>query len=72
MIYLVEGYNKDDYITNIIGWELLKIFTNESDALDYVKEMENKNYICKIEQSEVVPYSEKPLENSHWEIFSGI
>lgn len=72
MIYLVEGYNTDDYITNIIGWELLKIFANKSDALDYVKEMESKNYICKIEQSEVMPYSEKPLENSHWEIFYGI
>lgn len=72
MIYLVEGYNKTDYITNIIGWELLKIFVNKSEASDYVKEMESKNYVCKIEQSEVVPYSDVPLGNSHWEIFTGI
>lgn len=70
MIYIVEGYNKNDYISEIVNWEILQIFSNKEDAENYISNI--KDYICRINESEVIPYLEKPLEYAHWEIYTGV
>jgi hypothetical protein len=73
MKYLVEGYNKNDYLTEIYNWELLKTFDNRADAYDFVIEMEAKDYRCRIVESKVGLQSDNidPKDDVHWEIFTG-
>lgn len=70
--YQVLGYNKNDYMTNIVGWELLKIFDNRDSAEEYMSSLES--YECKLvecehkEQSNIIG----PTDDVHWEIYTGV
>jgi hypothetical protein len=74
MIYLVEGYNKNDYLTEMYNWELLKSFDNRAAAYDFLIEMESTGYRCRIVESkiELQPGIIDPKEDVHWEIFTGV
>lgn len=65
MLYLVEGYNRSDYITHIINWEPLCYFNTMKEALVYIDEMKNKNYNCRVRIAEE---PRNPVFGEHWDI----
>nr|QMP83013.1 MAG: hypothetical protein [Caudoviricetes sp.] len=68
--FLVEGYNKSDYITEIVNWEPLKYFETLNQCFVYMDSMKVKNYETRVRLTD---YQEDILKtNEHWEIFFGV
>ena len=68
--FLVEGYNKSDYITEIVNWEPLKYFETLQQSFVYMDSMKVKNYETRVRLTD---YQEDILKtNEHWEIFFGV
>lgn len=68
--FLVEGYNKSDYITEIVNWEPLKYFETLQQSFVYMDSMNVKNYETRVRLTD---YQEDILKtNEHWEIFFGV
>lgn len=66
---VVEGYNKNDYITPIVNWETLYIAQNGmEDAEDYVLKLPS-NYTARIVEKDI---EDADLDNKHWEIYFGV
>jgi hypothetical protein len=67
MNVVVEGYNKEDYITSFVTWETLCITECVTEAEDYLLKLPN-NYVARIVEKEI---SETDVDNKHWEIYFG-
>lgn len=74
MKYMIEGYNRKDYISNFVNWELLKEFESSEEAYDFIQKMESKEYKCRIIESkeDIQSYIIDEKEEVHWEIFTGV
>lgn len=68
-IYVVEGYNKNDYISGIINWETLFVSSNMEAIDNYILNIP-ENYILRIQELNE-PISQD-LDNKHWEIYTGV
>ena len=68
--FLVEGYNKSDYLTEIVNWEPLKYFETLNQCFVYMDSMKVKNYEVRVRLTD---YQEEIINpNEHWEIFFGV
>lgn len=72
--YIVEGYNKSDYIANIVNYEMLAEVFCLNKAIQIMEEYETKGYSCRIKFEDKKDFSSiiDPSENVHWEIFTGV
>lgn len=68
--FLVEGYNKSDYITEIVNWEPLKYFETLQQCFVYMDSMKVKNYETRVRLTDT-PIEEVVQPDEHWEIFFG-
>lgn len=70
--YQVLGYNRNDYITDIVNWELLKVFNDKESAESYAFCL--TDYVCKVVevdqelQSDIIDINKAV----HWEIYTGL
>lgn len=69
--FLVEGYNKSDYITGIVNWEPLSYFETLQQSFLYMDNMKEKNYECRVRLTDT-PIKDVIQPDEHWEIFFGV
>lgn len=69
--FFVEGYNKSDYLTEIVNWEPLKYFETLQQSFVYMDSMKVKNYETRVRLTDT-PIEEIINPNEHWEIFFGV
>ena len=62
--FLIEGYNKDDYITDIINWEPLIYTETLQQAFLYMDQL-IPNYETRVRLTDT---PQNPLPTEHWEI----
>lgn len=67
MSFVIEGYNKEDYISPFVSWETLCITECMTEAEEYVLKFPN-NYVIRIVEKDPV---DNDLDNKHWEIYFG-
>lgn len=65
---IVEGYNKTDYISEIVCWETLFYSDNVEDVHRFIQSL-SEDYVTRI--AERCDLFNKDLTNRHWEIFVG-
>ena len=70
-VFLVEGYNKSDYITGIVNWEPLKYFETLQQSFVYMDEIKQKNYECRVRLTDT-PIKDIIQPDEHWEIFLAV
>ncbi len=61
--FLVEGYNKSDYITNIVNWEPLKYFETLQKSFIYMEEMKHLDYDVRVRLTDL---PQNPTQTEHW------
>jgi hypothetical protein len=69
--FLVEGYNKLDYITGIVNWEPLRYFETLQQSFLYMDNMKEKNYETRVRLTDT-PIDKITQPDEHWEIFFGL
>jgi len=65
--YVVEGYNKEDFISDFYIWDTLHISESMNDAEEYVIKLSN-GYKTRIVEKDPL---ETDLDNCHWSIYIG-
>lgn len=63
--FLIEGYNKGDYITNIVNWEPLMYTETLQQAFLYMNKMKEQNYETRVRLTDT---PSNPSDNEHWDI----
>lgn len=68
-LYIVEGYNRNDYITDIVNWETLFVSADKKAIDDYIINIP-EDYVIRVHESgEITSYD---VDNHHWEIYTGV
>lgn len=68
-MFVVEGYNKNDYISGIILWETLFASNDIGKIETYINNIP-EDYIIRVSEKDEL-FSEN-LYNKHWEIYVGL
>lgn len=68
-MFVLEGYNKKDYISGIVSWETLFVSNDVGKVEDYVKTVP-EDYELRVSEKDEV-FSEQ-LYNYHWDIYTGL
>lgn len=68
-MFVVEGYNKNDYISGIINWETLFASERANEVDNYITNIP-EGYVVRVMEKDELFFEE--LANTHWEVYTGI
>jgi hypothetical protein len=68
-MFIVEGYNKKDYISGIFNWETLFASNTAKEVDDYIRNIP-EGYVIRVVEKDDLFFEN--LANCHWEVYTGV